>query len=348
MTWEVHSANELERFANEWNELKKESGHKALMHLDFVIPLLKHFGAGKEMLVICKENNAVKAMGILVHKGRGIWETFQPSQSPVGVWMQHPTMDFNHLLPLLVDALPGIALTLAITQQDADIIPKKESTALVNYLDYIQTARVTVGSSFEEYWGQRGKNLRQNVKKQHNALVKENIAPQLTTISLPEEIPSALKDYAKLESAGWKANNGTAIREDNNQGRFYLDMLTRFAKRGCARIFHYRFNENVVAVDFCIEDNNEIIVLKTTYDESIKSVSPATLLRHEYFKVIFDEKRISRIEFYGKVMDWHTKWTDEIRNIYHVNCYRWPWLQRLKRLLSRPHATPDEKETITN
>ncbi|MCP5368587.1 MAG: GNAT family N-acetyltransferase, partial [Hyphomicrobiales bacterium] len=28
------------------------------------------------------------------------------------------------------------------------------------------------------------------------------------------------------------------------------------------------------------------------------------------------------IEFYGPVKDWHTKWTDETRTMYHANYYR--------------------------
>jgi len=45
-------------------------------------------------------------------------------------------------------------------------------------------------------------------------------------------------------------------------------------------------------------------------------------MRREYFPPIFDNHEAGRIEFYGKVMDWHTKWSDEIRTLYHVNAYR--------------------------
>ena len=31
---------------------------------------------------------------------------------------------------------------------------------------------------------------------------------------------------------------------------------------------------------------------------------------------------LHRIEFYGRV-SWHTKWTDEVRKLYHVNVYSW-------------------------
>ena len=42
-------------------------------------------------------------------------------------------------------------------------------------------------------------------------------------------------------------------------------------------------------------------------------------MRQEIFKQLFDDGMLKRIEFYGKVMDWHTKWADEMRTIYHIN-----------------------------
>ena len=64
-------------------------------------------------------------------------------------------------------------------------------------------------------------------------------------------------------------------------------------------------------------------------------------MRLEYFKRIFDEGKIKQIEFYGKLMEWHTKWSDEVRTLYHVNFYRWPILNRLHRSTkgARPETT---------
>ncbi len=73
-------------------------------------------------------------------------------------------------------------------------------------------------------------------------------------------------------------------------------------------------------------------MLKTTYDESYKALSPSSLLREDAFRRIFAEGRVKRIEFYGRVMEWHTRWTDRKRVLYHANYYRWPFLWRLRSL----------------
>ena len=132
------------------------------------------------------------------------------------------------------------------------------------------------------------------------------------------------------ENAG--AGN-TAIAAGNVQGRFYRSMLVAFAAQGKARVYQYRFNERIVAMDLCIVGGGALIILKTTYDEAYKAVSPAFLMREQAFRQLFEKKEVDRIEFYGKVMEWHTRWTDEVRTMYHVNRYRWPAISATRRLV---------------
>jgi len=91
------------------------------------------------------------------------------------------------------------------------------------------------------------------------------------------------------------------------------------------------------------QDGPVLVVLKTTYDESLRAVSPASLLRFAYFRALFDEGAIRSIEFYGKVMDWHLRWTSDVRTLYHVNAYRWPWV---KRLHARSRMRQREENTV--
>ena len=93
--------------------------------------------------------------------------------------------------------------------------------------------------------------------------------------------------------------------------------------------YRYWFGEKIVAMDLCIHDHAAIVILKTAYDESYKTTSPSTLMRHDQFQQLFAEHKFPRIEFYGKVMEWHTRWTTQSRTIFHVTLYRWAWLKRL-------------------
>src|SRR5690606_7546681 len=189
-------------------------------------------------------------------------------------------------------------------------------------LEYIQTARITVATTFEQYWEARGKNLKHNMKRQRSHLEKDGIRTSLEILTEPSHVAAAIADYGELESASWKAHGGTAVHDQNAQGRFYRSMLEGFASQGQARIYRYRFNDQVVAMDLCIEEDGTLIVLKTAHASPASNLSPAFLMRQEAFRRLFEERQVKRIEFYGRVMDWHTKWSDEVRTMYHVNHYR--------------------------
>ena len=341
MNWTLLPASRLADHAGRWQSLNDDTGGSPLLSPDFVLPLLEQFGTGRELLALCELNGKTQAMAILTPRAKGVWDTFQPSQAPIGLWLHRPGNDLAALLSTLLRALPGFPLMIGLTQLDPELTPRPVPEARLRMMEYVQTARVTLAGSFEDYWSARGKNLRQNMKKQRNKLDKEGVLTRLECSTAPQDVAAALADYGRLESAGWKAEIGTAIHPDNAQGRFYQRMLENFARRGAARLYRYYFNERVVAMDLCIEGPDHIVILKTTYDESIKDgTSPAFLLRQQQCEQLFAEQRLARIEFYGKVMDWHLKWTGEVRMLYHVNCYRFSALASLhERLRPRP-ATP--------
>jgi CelD/BcsL family acetyltransferase involved in cellulose biosynthesis len=340
MKWTVLPAAQFAAHADAWRILNRDTLGSPLLEPEFVRPLLEQFCEGRERLVIGTDGASVKAMGFLVPRGRGVWEAFQPSQAPIGLWLHRPGLPLGELLAGLTRELPGAALMVGLTQRDPQLEPRPADSATLRTVDYIRTAHVTIQGSFEDYWNARGKNLRSNLKKQRARLAKEGVVTRMQIDRLPEQMAAAVADYGRLESAGWKAQLGTAIHPDNAQGRFYTAMLAGFARRGAAAVYRYWFDQQLVAMDLCIEGGGALIVLKTTYDESVPaSLSPTLLMREECCQQLFAQAQHARLEFYGKVMDWHTRWTDEIRTMYHVNHYRWPVLQQL-------HASVNDRTAL--
>ena len=339
MTWTLLPATQFAAHAERWANFNEETLASALLRPEFVQPLLTEFGSGKELLVYHERQGQVMAMAIITPRRAGAWDTFQPSQAPIGMWMQRAGTDLQAMLASLMRALPGLPLVIGLTQRDPQLSPRPAEGSGVRTQDYIQTARIKIHGSFEEYWNARGKNLRSNLKKQRSKLVKEGITTRLQVSRAPEEMAAAIADYGILESAGWKAGMGTAIHPDNAQGRFYQSMLEGFCRRGQASVLRYWFDDKIVAMNLCIEGNGSMIVLKTTYDETLSShYSPAFLMREETCQQLFDEHEFDTLEFYGRVMEWHMRWTDDVRTMYHVTGYRWPFLLQLHALASNRKA----------
>lgn len=328
--WTILSNTDFHALASRWDDLNRAAGGVPFLQSAFIGPALDILGEGSERVAICGPEAEPSAMAILVPDGLGRWRTFQPSQLPLGAFLVRPGIDLDQGLGELIDALSPTTMLLAITQQDPDILPRPAASATIESIDYIETARISVAGDFPTYWAARGKNLRQNVRKQLAKLAEAKTPGALEVVDKADDVASAIAEYGRLESAGWKAGEGTAVHPDNAQGRFYRAMLENFCRAGAGRIYRYRIGERTAAMDLAIDHAGILVVLKTAYDEALAAVSPATLMRHEYVAQLFDGGRIRRIEFYGRLMEWHTRWTGEVRTLYHVNRYRSGWLRRAR------------------
>lgn len=339
MKWHTVPAARFPEFAGRWRALHARGPASVLLADDFVAPLLAQFAPPDALLAWCERDGETLAMTLATPAGRGSWATLQPAQAPLGLWLQAPDAPLDALLAGLLRALPGLPLVFAITQADPMLQPRPADGAGLRTLDYIDTARVTLSGAFDTYWNARGKNLRANLKKQRARLERDGVLPRLEIMRTPTAMADAVAQYGQLESAGWKAGQGTAVHADNAQGRYYRAMLEALAARNAASVYRYWFGERLVAMDLCVEDAASIVVLKTAYDESVGAgLSPTLLMREEACRRLFDEGRFARLEFYGRVMEWHLRWTEDVRTMYHINYYRWPVLRRLHAMLESRRA----------
>lgn len=331
--WQTQAATALLADAplqTQWDRLNAARLELPFLSAAAMCAALQAFGTGQERLAIGTADGQVAAMLLLVNDGALRWRTFQPSQVPLGAWVAAPEHDIDTLSRSLMRGPLGLCLALSITQVDPLMAPRQPDAGDTTHADYIQTAWVSIEGTFDDYWAARGKNLRQNLRKQRNRLAAESTPTLMRMFRAPEDMAPALARYGAMESAGWKASQGTAIEADNAQGGFYIQLFEDAARRGEALIFEYLIGDKPAAMNLCLLRNGVLVVLKTTYDEGLpKTLSPAFLLREEELQHIFAGQEIRRIEYYGKVMDWHTKLTDSQRALYHLTVYRWPLVKSL-------------------
>lgn len=327
--WDFTPATDFPSCAALWDTINHLGSGSALLQARFVTLLLRFFGHGRMRLGIATNAGAPVAMSLIEPARPLVWTSIQPAQAPLGLWLTAPDLDHGEAARTLLRSLPGSALLLGLQQQDPRVSPRPCPSPGLRTLDYIHTARISVNGTFEDYWARRGKNLRHNLRRQLNRLEREGIQPRLEVTTKPEAMAAAVADYGRLESAGWKTRTGTAVAADNVQGAFYHALLETYAQTGDALVYRFFYNERLVAIDFCIHGSGILNWLKTTYDETQTTSSPAALLRQASFRLAFADARIAAIEFYGPVMDWHIKWAEDFRTMYHINCYRWPWLAPL-------------------
>ncbi len=337
MSWSFQSAlGVFEEIRSDWDALNRSRHNHLLLDSAFVAPLLRHFG-GPHVLLGIDRDSRNPGMALLVKKHPGMWETFQPSQAPLGLILLGYPDDTVEGLREMLGQLPGYALQLSVLQQDPDFSSFRSAggQSCTEQMDYIRTARLPVTGTFEEYWKSRGSNLRHNLARRRRRLTEKGYNAELLVHRSSGAVATCVRDYGRIESKGWKGTDGTAIAEDNVQGRFYREIFEAFCTRGEGVIYQLLINGELAASDLCLCRDDMMIVLKTTYDERFEEFSPAYLMRQEIMQRIFAENGIHSVEFYGRVLDWHTRWTDQIRRMYHITCFRRPWVRRLKGIAKR-------------
>jgi len=112
--------------------------------------------------------------------------------------------------------------------------------------------------------------------------------------------------------AGWKAQKGTAIHPDNAQGRYYRELLEHASLRGEAVVYQYLFDDRIVAMNLCLARKQTLIVLKTTYDESIQVTHRLSSARSRVAGALCGAEDPA-LGILRRLMEWHTKWTDQKR-----------------------------------
>jgi hypothetical protein len=315
------------RYREEWDLLNRAQGNHILLDSRFVLPLLRHFGTAKTMLGICR-NGQMCGMVLLDSITPGLLRTFQPSQAPLGLFLLSTGAAIYEQLTELTQSLPPYVLGVAVLQQDCEfsIMARADRPRWIQRIEYIQTSRILIGESFEEYWQGRSKSFVADLARRIRRMEREKLAVEFDVISDPIKVEECIKEFGRMESAGWKGKEGTAVSSDNSQGRFYLDVLRSFCERGEGRIYCLKINGKTVACDLSFQRNRICVDLKTAFDEQYKMYSVGSLLMMHRLMHTFSDNKIKSVEFYGRANDWSRKWTSEIRPICHYNVYRFRWL----------------------
>ncbi|MFM8332502.1 MAG: GNAT family N-acetyltransferase, partial [Candidatus Methylumidiphilus sp.] len=262
--------------------------------------------------------------GMLIAKPTswGRWALFLPAQAQIGAVLVKDAA----LLPKLFDALPGLAWSLECLCQDPQYSPIQIAQDFPPLLavDHVRTMNIALDGSFADYWAGRSRNLRHNLGRYLRRKIAAGLTLSLRQIDSPDAMPTAVERYGRLESKGWKGQQGTAVHIDNAQGRFYCDMLTDFARRGKALVYEMHLGDSLAAMRLCILSDTMLIILKTAYDEDYAEYAPGRLLLHALLQQEFQVRRVSSIEFYTNANSDQLAWATDDRIIQHVQLFRSP------------------------
>lgn len=325
LNWQLHplrAAEGLGPHLGTWDALNQRimGGHGMLDGV-FIDALLRHSGNQGVSLARADADGETMAMLLLVPRATrlGIWTSFLPSQAQIGPSLIPPGLDLSGLFA----ALPRYASELDLLCNDPRFGDLREVPRLsVRCLPHALTMSVSLAGSFEDYWAQRPRKLIQNMRRYLRRLQSEPGGERLVIVDEPEAIELAVVRYGNLEASGWKGREGTALTHGSAQGRFYAEVMRRFAERGEAKVYELWLGDELVASRMLLLRGGMAIMLKTTFHEGFDRFAPGRILLLRTLEDLFTRAPGGIAEFYTNADSDLLAWSTSQRWINHVSLYR--------------------------
>ena len=323
----------------DWDRLAEtEYAGLPIVAADFCAALLQHFAPRAALLARLVESGQTQGLAILEVAGAGL-RLYRPEQAPMPMLvLRHGDGQAAQRLRALAHALPWRRPLLNLLSQDPAFGGLTEADLARiggRALPYGTTIHADLGAGFEAYWAARSKKLRDNIKRYRKRAEAEGHRIELRCHDAPQHMTADVADYGLIESSGWKGREGTALHPDNVQGRFYADVMLRYAQRGRARTYSLWFGDRKVAARLALAGPQSLVFLKTTYDEAYANFAAGRLLLHAVLEHVAGERSIARVEFYTKANQDMLEWASGQRDIIDVELYRAEWVGRLLGMLRR-------------
>jgi len=309
----------LATHARVWDELndRRFESHP-LLSSAFVDGLLCHFGDGTEYLCWLEAGGGVDAMCILCRRSWWHWASFLPSQAQISPSLIANATQTNGL----IRSLPGYVLAVDLLCLDPAVSYFPVSTSRTMHWHQALTMAVETCGGFDDYWSRRPANLRNNMRRYENRIAANFDVVRYECITDPSHIDVAVERYAMVEIRGWKGAQGTALHPENEQGRFYRELLVALARRGRAEVHELWFGDRLAASRLIVGSEVQKVVLKTTYDETLAKYAPGRILLKRLLARMFEQFPERHIEFYTNATRDQLAWATSSRPIRHVRRFR--------------------------
>jgi hypothetical protein len=322
MTWTLYPARTgMAELAAEWDDCNRRlcRGHPYL-DTGFLGPLVECFAGKDARLAVHRGPAGADAMLLLEAPRRGICSTFLPSQAQLGPVLlagPEPLRD-------LPAALGGtLAVDLLCQDPEYSPLPALSPGPTHEISSHVTTVAACLEGTFDSYWQGRSRKLREQMRRSLRKLEEAGLAVRLDAVTEPGQVRAAVDRYGLLESRGWKGKAGTAIHPDNVQGRFYREVLARFAARGRGTVYELYFGGELAASELQIANDFMAIGLKTSYDETLSpAYSPGRLVHYLLLQRRFAEQELRVLEYYTNATADTMRWSTARRPITHHRIYR--------------------------
>jgi len=352
--------NAIHEYRSEWDSLHNQGNHEPSTSFEWTSALLSNHKSlfRKFFLLIVEKQNRIVGILPFITKEERLLGSRLTTITPISE-LYNTHSDFlieefsDEVSDELVNTLINLPFKWDLFRTTRFLEQHPAIRFLCNALDkYHIKYRVryeqpsfflTLGNTFNNYLESRSgkfRNYLSRMQKKLSKVGKLNFLP----VTNADDFNVTYNTLLDIEKRSWKHAHGTAISAIERQTGFYRSLCYEGLKSGRLHLFFLYINTTPVAYDLGYISGNRYFYLKTSFDESLKSSSPATVLRAKLIESLI-EKGIKSFDFPGEPYSWEKQWTDELRwhkslMIYNKtsNAFLYKLLTTLKERLSDKSA----------
>jgi CelD/BcsL family acetyltransferase involved in cellulose biosynthesis len=170
---------------------------------------------------------------------------------------------------------------------------------------------LAISGGWDAYLNTLSAKFRSNLRNRLSRLSK--IGPvSLEVLTGRAQIAAAADDAWRLESSGWKREEGTSIASDPTVQRFYTSLIERGADAGWLELLFLKVGDRRIATSYGACFDRRLFLFKTGYDPEFATGAPFKTLTS---LAIEDACRrgLREVDFLGDAEPWKLEWTSTSR-----------------------------------
>jgi hypothetical protein len=139
--------------------------------------------------------------------------------------------------------------------------------------------------------GERRRRLRK-----HEERLRQQGKVTYAALTAEDDARAWLEEFLRVEAAGWKGRERTALQCRKEDRRFFLDTLLEAFRRGRLMMMSLRLDDRPVALFCDLLAEPWLFVFKLTFDEEYAAFSPGVLLELEKLRRLHERSTVRWVD----------------------------------------------------
>jgi CelD/BcsL family acetyltransferase involved in cellulose biosynthesis len=190
--------------------------------------------------------------------------------------------------------------------------------AIVTTEPHWRSPYMPIVGTWDAFLSSRSSNFRSDMKRKWNKAIGAGV--EFREVTGVVDVQSAIDEVLAIESRSWKQGAGSSIGRDSAAARFYRIFLPKAAERGWLNLHLLYVKGVAVAYDMGVTLHNRYYMLKTSFDDTVDSLSPGVVIRQHVVKGLFDRGVVEH-DFMGDADPYKLRWTSLEREHLSLRVY---------------------------